>query len=250
MKELLSESMTVAQIAVDYPEAIHVFNCYNIDYCCGGNVSLKSTCDRIGLDPVKLVGDISRLVSGNSSPSIRFQAWTDTLLVDYIVQNHHSYVRNAIPQIQQLLTKVVRSHGEDVTELKNIQQEFSELAEELLHHMHKEEYIVFPAIKQLDAGIHGTYPLALTIQAPVGSLVHEHESAGRLLKSIRSRSCNYTAPDFACPTFRITYKMLEEFERDLLTHVHLENNILFARVRERKMPGTPGKSESAVNADV
>jgi regulator of cell morphogenesis and NO signaling len=36
-------------------------------------------------------------------------------------------------------------------------------------------------------------------------------------------------PEFACPTYRVTYQKLKEFDDDLMTHVHLENNILFKK---------------------
>ena len=50
-----------------------------------------------------------------------------------------------------------------------------------------------------------------------------------LLAKIRALSNEYQAPDSACPTYRALYHGLEEFERDLHHHVHLENNILFPR---------------------
>jgi len=34
-------------------------------------------------------------------------------------------------------------------------------------------------------------------------------------------------PDDACTSYRILYKMFQEFENDLHQHIHLENNILF-----------------------
>ena len=39
-------------------------------------------------------------------------------------------------------------------------------------------------------------------------------------------------PEFACPTFLIAYKMLQEFDNDLMQHIHLENNILFPNAKK------------------
>ena len=45
--------------------------------------------------------------------------------------------------------------------------------------------------------------------------------------------CNDLAiPEDACDSYMLLYKMLSEFEDDLHTHIHLENNILFPRVIE------------------
>ena len=54
----------------------------------------------------------------------------------------------------------------------------------------------------------------------------EHENAGDICKEIAKLTNNYTPPDNACNTFRALYDKLEEFEQDLHTHIHLENNIL------------------------
>jgi len=40
------------------------------------------------------------------------------------------------------------------------------------------------------------------------------------------------APANACPSYKGLYHALDEFERDLHRHVHLENNILFPRAVE------------------
>jgi regulator of cell morphogenesis and NO signaling len=55
----------------------------------------------------------------------------------------------------------------------------------------------------------------------------EHEQAGGLMASIRSLSADYTPPEGACGSYRLLFQLLEGFEQDLHTHVHLENNILF-----------------------
>lgn len=221
--------MTVAEMAVSYPAALSVFTKYNIDYCCGGNRSLEDACIRVGLNPDKIRQEIVNSPVQQSAVPPRAERWSASLLADYIVQNHHAYVKNAIPEIGALLEKVCAAHGEDNIELLNIQQDFSDLAEELLNHMDKEEIALFPAIKRLEAQGVEEHPLAETLKAPIAMMEHEHTVAGDLMKSIRLLSHNYTVPEFACPTYRVTYQKLKEFDDDLMTHVHLENNILFKK---------------------
>jgi regulator of cell morphogenesis and NO signaling len=60
----------------------------------------------------------------------------------------------------------------------------------------------------------------------------DHEDAGVILARMRDLSSGYALPENACPTFHALYRALEEFERDLHQHVHLENNILFPRAIE------------------
>jgi regulator of cell morphogenesis and NO signaling len=67
---------------------------------------------------------------------------------------------------------------------------------------------------------------------PISVMEQEHEHAGNLLASLRALTGAYQSPDWACNTFRGLYAGLEELERDLHVHIHLENNILFPRAAE------------------
>jgi regulator of cell morphogenesis and NO signaling len=226
--------LTVAQLAISYPGALAIFTRYNIDYCCGGHRSLEDACRRIGIDPEQVRSEIFRASKGEPSTPFRPESWSSTFLIDYIIQNHHTYVKTAIPDIQFFLDKVCDAHGKDCVELLQIRDAFLDLSEELISHMEKEELILFPAIKRLESQKNEDHPLTATLQAPLGAMEHEHALAGDLVKLIRTLSSNYAPPDFACPTFRITYQKLKEFDNDLMRHIHMENNILFERVKVRK----------------
>jgi regulator of cell morphogenesis and NO signaling len=225
------DTLTVAQLAIFHPGALSVFTRYNIDYCCGGHRTLTEACHRIGLDPEKIREEIYSQQTDSPDQSFRPERWSSSLLVDFIIQNHHTYVKRAIPELEALLDKVCHRHGDESIELLNIRERFLDLAEDLTSHMEKEELVLFPAIKRLEANKAEDNPLAITIQPPIAAMEHEHTAAGDLVKQIRVLSDNYTPPEYACPTFRITYKKLQEFSNDLFKHIHLENNILFERYK-------------------
>jgi regulator of cell morphogenesis and NO signaling len=234
----LQDGLTVAQLAIAHPGALTVFTKYNIDYCCGGHRSLEEACQRIGLDAEKIRAEIYQTSAGDSAQSLRPENWSSPLLADFIVQNHHGYVRKAIPELQALLDKVCDRHGNDFLELLTVREFFLDLAEDLTDHMLKEEMVLFPAIKRLVSQKDADHPLDQAIQAPIEAMEDDHEHAGHLVKQIRALSNNYTPPEFACPTFRVTYQKLKEFDNDLMRHIHLENNILFERFKKQTMPGT------------
>lgn len=223
--------LTVAELAVSHPGALAVFTKYNIDYCCGGHRSIEDACIRVGLDPEQIKKEIHDASVEQSTQAFRPEKWSSSFLIDYIIQNHHSYVKNTTPELTYFIERVCNAHGHDSPEVIQIREIFAELSEELSSHMTKEEMILFPALKRLEAQNDLDHPLQLTVQAPIAAMEHEHDSAGELIKAIRQLSNNYTPPEFACPTFRITFKKLQEFDNDLMTHIHLENNILFKRTK-------------------
>jgi regulator of cell morphogenesis and NO signaling len=68
-----------------------------------------------------------------------------------------------------------------------------------------------------------------TVKNPIQAMMNEHDAAGDLLKQMREASSNFKAPADGCGSYVALYQGLEEFEKDLHIHIHLENNILFPR---------------------
>lgn len=66
-----------------------------------------------------------------------------------------------------------------------------------------------------------------TIKNPVRMMMTEHDAAGDILKMMREITYDYALPENACPSFQALYFGLEELEKDLHRHIHLENNVLF-----------------------
>ena len=60
----------------------------------------------------------------------------------------------------------------------------------------------------------------------------EHDSVGRAMEKIRELSNDFAIPDDACTSYKLLFKMIEEFESDLFIHIHLENNIMFPKAIE------------------
>ena len=159
-----------------------------------------------------------------------YNKWELDFLIIYIENVHHTYVRESLPLISQYANKVAKVHGHNYTYVVKINELFHEVANELLAHMQKEEQVLFPFIKQLveakKEGIKNILAPFGTVNNPINMMENEHESAGDIFKEIAKLTNNYTPPTEACNTFKALYAKLEEFEKDLHKHIHLENNIL------------------------
>jgi regulator of cell morphogenesis and NO signaling len=236
------KTQTVRQIAIQHPGAVRVFENLGIDYCCGGRRSLQEACERASVAFQTLITELESVPEEPTFPEQR--QWTNAPLADlvaYIVDRHHSYVRNESPRLLTLLQKVVSRHGEAHPELKSIQEIFAALSEELFTHMMKEEQILFPYIGQMESAARSEGPRPFgcfgSVQLPISRMLADHDDAGVLLAKIRELSSGYRVPENACPSYRGLFHSLEEFERDLHRHVHLENNILFPGAVELERTG-------------
>jgi regulator of cell morphogenesis and NO signaling len=63
-------------------------------------------------------------------------------------------------------------------------------------------------------------------------MMQEHDTAGELLRKMREISGDYSLPKGACPSFTGLYFGLQDLEKDLHQHIHLENNALFPQIIE------------------
>jgi len=162
-----------------------------------------------------------------------YNEWSLDFLIDYIVNNHHKYSRNKLPEIGAYTKKVAGVHGERHPELKEIYYEFTMLHGEMINHLDKEEEILFPYVKQLvevkQQGQKPDQPDFGEAADPIAMMEQEHDDAGAAMRKIRELSDNFTPPEDACTTYRLLFENLEAFEKDLHKHVHLENNILFPK---------------------
>jgi regulator of cell morphogenesis and NO signaling len=232
MTRMQLETSTLGAIVSRDFRAGAILDRYGLDYCCGGARTLAEGCAQRGISVNAVLSDLEALNPGSAARVEDDPA----ALVDYIVSRHHAYVRASMPVIQAHLAKVVAAHGARHTELRSIDREFSTVAKDLLLHMVKEEQVLFPYIRALAdaARTDGPPPPDMfgTVQNPIRMMEIEHQEAGDCLAAIRELSSAYQPPDDACGTYRLVMEELEAFERDLHTHVHLENNVLFPKAVE------------------
>jgi regulator of cell morphogenesis and NO signaling len=156
---------------------------------------------------------------------------TMTELIDHIVSSHHDYLRRELPRLAALARKVEGAHAPRHRELHELREVFDALREELTFHMLKEEKILFPVIKRLEAAAELPELHCGSVINPILVMEHEHADAGAALARLRAVTCGYTPPADACATYRALFEGLAELEVDLHRHIHEENNILFPRAR-------------------
>lgn len=220
---------TVAQIVTENIKTSDVFKRNGIDFCCGGNVNVVDICKKQGLNINEVEAELDAVLTLASAPQ-DYNSWNIDFLVDYIINTHHTYVKNNFDLLLEYTNKVASVHGENHPEVVRVNELTEELVSELRPHLEKEEHILFPYVKHLveikSKNEKVTNP---GIQSPITVMEKEHDHAGDIIKEIALISNNYTVPEGGCNTYKAMYAKLEEFQNDLFQHIHLENNILFPK---------------------
>lgn len=232
MNQTLTSTDRVGEIVANHPQAARIFERHGIDYCCSGGRTLEQACQRKGLDPSTVTAEVVDLVTGHPETGLRWADRSMTDVADHIERFHHTYLKTELPRLSALIEKVNTAHGDRHPELFEVARVFEAFRAEMTDHMRKEEEVLFPAARKLDAArsIDGFEWL---VRGPLTCLVHEHEEAGQALTRMRQLTGGYTPPTNACATYRVMLDSLARLEADTHQHVHKENNILFEKMQRR-----------------
>ncbi|WP_209124022.1 iron-sulfur cluster repair di-iron protein [Alkalihalobacillus sp. BA299] len=229
MESIFDLSTKTGEIVTRLPETSTILKQYKIDFCCGGNRPIGEAIKEKNLNGDEILEQLNNAyMKSLEKPNHTWDEMTNSELIRHIISTHHAFLNSILPELSQFTTKVFRVHGNECPELAKVHQLFHSLKTELEQHTIDEENVVFPNIQAFEEK--RTSKSVKTLSEKIGNLEDEHKAAGDLLKQLREITNDYSVPDWACMTFRLTYQKLEDLESDLFEHIHLENNILFPRV--------------------
>ena len=219
----------IGDIVLAFPATMRTFERLNVDYCCGGQRSLADACAHAG---ASLPEVMARLEEAQPEPlGVDPGSWQSaslTALIAHIEATHHAFTRSELARVAPLMAKVLQVHGEHHPELARIAQCFAALDSDLKPHLEKEEQILFPFIRGLEAG---QAPAACfgSVESPIQAMQSEHEQVGEILRELRDLTRGYTPPEDACGSYRSLLMGLRNLEEDLHLHIYLESHLLFPR---------------------
>ena len=228
---MITTDMTVRDVATELPQSTRIFEKLKIDYCCGGSRRLGEACVSAGLDVDNVMEMLAEVTQSTSQKD--FQNTSLAELITHILDTHHVFTKSEMVRLQSLADKVLHAHGGNHPELIHLDELLTRLCADLKPHMFKEEQVLFPYIVATEeaANQKRMIPFAPfgTVNNPIRMMMMEHDTAGQILRELRALTSDYKVPADACISYKTLYEALEDFERDLHEHIHLENNILFPK---------------------
>lgn len=207
----------IGQLACALPGATRIFHKYRLDFCCGGDKSLREAAGKRGVAPEAVADELSGLSDAPAGRDWREASASE--LIDYILRRFHERHREDLPELIRLARRVEQVHGERSDAPHGIADHLEAMFQELLSHMTKEEQVLFPMILSGNGGV----------QTPIAMMRFEHDQHGDALAALERLTGDIVAPPDACNTWRALYAGLANLREELMQHIHLENNVLFAK---------------------
>ena len=234
----ITSDTRVADIATHVPAALEVFERYQIDFSCGGDVPLGKAAEATGRSVGDLIAEIERAAEALRAEDKLHENWVHSRpdrLIAHIIDAHHDYLRTQLPVVGEELARTLLADGDFHDELFELGRVFARLQAELVEHLRSEETDLFPALSTLSAGTDEQGPIEPSAReemlAGMRTAETAHDRVGDLLKRMRTEVDGYAVPPDVCPTYGPLFQHLIELEADIHRHIHLENNVLFPGVR-------------------
>jgi regulator of cell morphogenesis and NO signaling len=224
----IDPTTTLGDLVTAHPQLARELELRGLDYCCGGQRTLADACVARGLDTELTANELADSVIDEPAPDWSAMGLTD--LVDHLESTHHRYLWDELPRLSALVAKIVSVHGDRHPELARVEACFEEIRHDLEPHLMREERVLFPMIRELDAATESVSFHCGTLRNPISVMLREHDAVGDLLARLRRLTDGYQPPADGCASYQACYRGLAELEADTHLHIHKENNLLFPGV--------------------
>jgi len=228
------QTSIIGEIARLNSATVQVFRKYGLDFYNKGTNLLSEACAVCNCDESIVLKELQSALSTNVDADKNFDNWSLEALIAHIIESHHQYVNITVPEISVMFKTVLESQETNNVDLKRISELFRQLGNDMKQHMQKEELALFPLIRNLELSkITGQgLSTGLSVKSLITVVEFEHDTSGIIIKQINRLCDNYSAPEYASPVFCSFFNKLNEFESDLVMHIHLENNVLHKKAIE------------------
>lgn len=234
VQEVLGHETTVGEAISQLAGAQRIFEGYKIDCCCGSRATLAQAARKAGVEVDELIAALKNgTVEEKPAENKDWSKESLTELADHIVEFHHGYLKENLPEIGALAEKVARVHGGHTPELVKLKDVFLAMKDELEAHMMKEEAVLFPMIRDMEASGQREFHCG-SLENPIRVMMMEHDSAEDALSEMSLLTNRFTPPLDACSSYRRLFGALEQLSKDMETHINKEDKILFPRAVEKE----------------
>lgn len=194
--------------------------------------TLEQTCTRKGLKVEQVVRELENPthVKEADLPLISYPV---DLIIEYLKHSHFLFIKHKLPYIAKLVNSFKAEHAEYNAVERDLKMVFPLFVEDFIEHIYEEEDTLFRYIKALERASKGNFMptklFYLIEKHSVQKFAMEHEVHDDEMEGIRKITKDYQVQEDAPLHVKVIYNELKAFEKSLITHARIENEILFPK---------------------
>jgi len=207
-----------------YARALHYLG---IDFFLDENRSLQEVCDEKGISRQQVIKCFYEFDNASKSSFSELSVYPMDLLLEYLKHSHHLFIKQKLPYISYLL----KNHQSP--EFEDLKRVFPEFVEDFIKHIYEEEDQLFDYVLELhrvaagrirNPGLFVTKPESISLT----DLQHDHDNEDEMA-NMRELIESFLAVDLHS---RVILDEIKAFDREILYHATIEDDILFPRAIE------------------
>ena len=221
-----------------YASVLHYFGIQFYDY---SEQTLHQVCQEKGICVESLINGLESAVQVNENEEVALVGYPVELVIEYLKHAHFLFINRRLPYITTLVADLAEGPGPYESIVKDLKFVFPLFVEDFIHHIHEEEDSLFRYVELLKKVTSGKYnPSRVYYEMEKYSIQQhaiDHDVHDSEMKGIRNITDDYKLDVNAPLHIKVVYAELESFEKSLVTHARIEDEIFFpkALVLERQV---------------
>lgn len=155
------------------------------------------------------------------------------LILEYLKHSHFLFIKHKLPYIKSLIEDFKAIHPDFQMVERDLKIVFPLFVEDFIEHIYEEEDTLFSYIRTLERAAKGKYnPSRLFFLMEKNSIqkfAMEHEAHDDEMAGIRRITKDYSINVDTPLHVKVLYNELKGFEKSLITHARIENEILLPK---------------------
>lgn len=195
-------------------------------------MTLAQVCKQCGLKVEQVIREMED-PSHLREADLPLMSYPIDLIIEYLKHSHFLFIKHKLPYIARLVESFKANHEDYHAVERDLKIVFPLFVEDFIQHIYEEEDTLFIFINSLERATREKFvPTKLYFlleKNSVQKFAMEHDVHDDEMRGIRNITKDYTLHPNAPLHVKVLYNELKDFEKSLITHARIENEILFPK---------------------
>ncbi|MFC0264231.1 hemerythrin domain-containing protein [Fontibacter flavus] len=230
------EKSPIKDIVLDNYVFAAVLHYFGISFFQYEQASLQEVCKKYKINPQQLIEELETWAKREEPSPRDLYFHPIEVLVAYLRKKHYYFVRQELPFLSDMIAGIQVDDSDFSSILGDLRIMFPLFVEDFIHHIHEEEMRLFKRIEllhEIEEDAFGlTDALEILKKEPISQLAEAHEVHDDEMQGIRKLTKDYCLSANAPVAMKVLYFELQNFEKELVIHAQIEDQLLFPKAVE------------------
>lgn len=219
---------------------LYYFGIRFFDY---SEMTLEQVCTKCGLKVEQVIREMEDPAHLHEA-DLPLISYPIDLIIEYLKHSHFLFIKHKLPYIARLVESFKAHHDDYRAVERDLKIVFPLFVEDFIQHIYEEEDTLFSFIHSLERASREKFVSPKLYYLLEKNSIHkfsmDHEVHDDEMQGIRNITKDYNLHAHAPLYVKVLYNELKDFEKSLITHARIENEILFpkAMALENKLKQT------------